>query len=329
MTSQTIWKGAGPVGGVAVLAVLVWRLGTGPFLDGLRRIDGPSLVLAAAIAGLTTVSCAWRWRLVARGLGVDLPLSTAVAAYYRSVFLNTTLPGGVLGDVHRGVRHGRDVGDVSRGLRAVVWERTAGQVVQAVLTITVLLALPSPVRSSVPVVAAAVVGVGLGALLLSRALPQGRPSRWAGTLRAAGTDVRDGLLARRAWPGIVLASAFVVTGHTATFLIAARTAGSTESAARMLPLALLVLLAMVLPSFGGWGPREGGAAWMFGAAGVGAAQGVATAVTYGVLVFVASLPGAVVLVLAWLHRDTFGPDPTEPPRWTSPVMATRDGAVHG
>ena len=64
-------------------------------------------------------------------LGVDCRCRAAVAAYYRSLFLNTTLPGGVVGDVHRGVSHGRDVGDVGRGLRAVAWERSAGQVVQA------------------------------------------------------------------------------------------------------------------------------------------------------------------------------------------------------
>jgi hypothetical protein len=36
-------------------------------------------------------------------------------------------------------------------------------------------------------------------------------------------------------------------------------------------------------------------AWAFAAAGLGASLGVATAVVYGVMVFVASLPGAVVL----------------------------------
>lgn len=324
-----LWACARLLGAAAVLAVLVWRLGIGPFLDGVRTIDARSLAAATGIAVLTTVCCAWRWSLVARGLGVDLPLHTAVAAYYRSLFLNTTLPGGVVGDVHRGVSHGRDVGDVGRGLRAVGWERTAGQVVQAVLTLIVLLALPSPVRSSMPVVAAAVVAFALGAVLLSRVLPRGGPSRWARTVRAAGTDLRDGLLARRAWPGIVLASAVVVAGHTATFLIAARTAGSTESPARMLPLALLVLLAMVLPSVGGWGPREGVAAWVFGAAGMGAAQGVATAVVYGVMVLVASLPGAGVLVVAWLHRRTRHPDPADPPQRRVAATARPDGAAHG
>ena len=70
----------------------------------------------------------------------------------------------------------------------------------------------------------------------------------------------------------------------------------------MLPLALLVLLTMVLPSVGGWGPREGMTAWVFAAAGLGAEQGVATAVVYGVLSFVAALPGAALLVTA--RRET-------------------------
>ena len=80
-----------------------------------------TLLLAAAIAiGLaTTVCCAWRWRLVARGLGVDMPMRVAVASYYRSQFLNSTLPGGMVGDVHRAVSHGRDAGNMSGGVRAV------------------------------------------------------------------------------------------------------------------------------------------------------------------------------------------------------------------
>jgi hypothetical protein len=70
----------------------------------------------------------------------------------------------------------------------------------------------------------------------------------------------------------------------------------------MLPLALLVMLAMALPSVGGWGLREGAAAWAFGAAGLDAGQGVETAVVYGVIVLVASLPGAAVLMLEWFGR---------------------------
>jgi uncharacterized membrane protein YbhN (UPF0104 family) len=289
------------VASAAIFAVLVWRLGTGPFLDGVRTLDGWALAAAAGLALVTTVACAWRWKIVAGGLGVQLSLPAAVAAYYRSLFLNLTLPGGVVGDVHRGVSHGRDVNDVNRALRAVGWERFAGQVVQAVLTVVVLLALPSPVHSWMPPVAiAAVVAVSCVVVLGARARNgNGRSGRiW----RAAAGDIRAGLLARRAWLSIGLASVVVVCGHAVTFLIAARTAGVTEPLSRMLPLALLVMLIGAVPSVAGWGPREGGSAWVFAAAGLGAQRGVATAVAYGVLVLIASLPGAAVLVVSWSRR---------------------------
>jgi uncharacterized membrane protein YbhN (UPF0104 family) len=317
------------IGGIAVLAVLVWRLGTGPFLDGVRTVDGWSLVAAAGIALVTTTSGAWRWTLVARGLGVGLPVRTAVAAYYRSQFLNTVLPGGVLGDVHRAVRHGRDVDDVGRGLRAVGWERTAGQVVQVGATLLLLLVLPSPVRPAMPlVVLVAVVGAS-GAVLLGLAVPHGGRSWWARTLRAVGADLRDGLWRRRSWLGVGVASAVGVAGHTATFVVAARTAGCTASLGRLVPLALLVLLASALPTnIGGWGPREGMAAWVFAAAGLTAGQGVATAVVYGVLVLVASLPGAAVLVVSWLGRTRL-PARAGWARWPGPATLTRKEAARG
>lgn len=300
--SRTAWGWARLAGAVVTLTVLLWRLGTGPFLDGVRGVDARALAAGAGLAVLTTVCCAWRWKIVARGLGVDLPLPAAVAAYYRSLFLNVTLPGGIVGDIHRGFSHGRDVSDLGRGLRAVAWERSAGQVVQAVLTVVVLLALPSPVQSSMPLLTIAVVVAVVGIVLAARARPAGGRSRWARIRSTAIGDIRDGLLGERAWLRIGLASALVVAGNAATFLIAARTAGTTAPPSRMVPLALLLMLAMVLPGVAGFGPREGVAAWVFSAAGLGAERGVATAVAFGLMVFVASLPGAAVLALAWMHR---------------------------
>jgi uncharacterized membrane protein YbhN (UPF0104 family) len=301
-SGRTVWRWARVAAAAGTLAVLVWRLGASPFLDGLRAVDGGALAAASGLGVLTTVCCAWRWRIVARGLGIALPLGTAVAAYYRSLFLNLTLPGGVVGDVHRGISHGRDTSDVGRGLRAVAWERSAGQVVQVVVAVVVLLVLPSPVRPSMPLVALALLATAAGVVLAARVRPAAGPSRWARVRSAAARELRDGVLSRRAWPAIALASALVVAGHTVTFLIAARTTGETTPPSRMLPLALLVLLAGALPNVGGWGPREGVTAWAFAAAGLGAASGVATAVVYGVMVFVASLPGAAVLVAAWVRR---------------------------
>src|SRR4029078_11298341 len=96
-------------------------------------------------------------------------------------------------------------------------------------------------------------------------------------------DIRAGLLHKKALPAIVLASTVVVLGHALTFLVAARATGVIASVSTLLPLVLLAMLAMVLPSIAGWGPREGATAWVFAAAGLRAAAGVENAVVYCVM----------------------------------------------
>ena len=294
--------------GVAIVAVLAWRLGTEAFLDGLRAIDGPTLLAASAIGVVTTVASAWRWCLVARGLGSPLPLSGAVADYYRALFLNAALPGGMLGDVHRAVRHGRDAGDVGNGIRAVVLERSAGQLALFVVAGAVLCTGPFAV---VPQADAGTVA-GTGAVLLAVALVlvavviRGRHGGWwHRAVRRSLVDVRRGLLAEGTRLGVTVSSLVVLAGHVAMFVVAARAAGSSAPTSRLVPLALLALLAMALPlNVGGWGPREGVTAWAFGAAGLGATLGLTTAVVYGLLALVASLPGLGVLLVRRAARPT-------------------------
>nr|WP_149826818.1 lysylphosphatidylglycerol synthase transmembrane domain-containing protein [Streptomyces tailanensis] len=294
----------GSIAGTVILAVVVWRLGTGVFLDGLRRIDGGTLVAAVAIGVLTTVFSAWRWCAVTRALGLNLPLGPAVADYYRALFLNAALPGGVLGDVHRAVRHGQSSGDMGRGVRAVVIERTAGQLVLAVVGVTVLLTLPSPVLDQTRQAAGVLALVALGTVAIWAAVRMGRAPGGRGgrgrRLRVLLAESSDALLTRRSGLAVLISSVVVLAGYVAMFLLSARVAGSAATWLEVLPLALLALIAMSLPlNVGGWGPREGVTAWSFGAAGLGASQGLTVAVVYGVLSFVASLPGVLVLVGRW------------------------------
>jgi uncharacterized membrane protein YbhN (UPF0104 family) len=283
--------------GVTVLWFLWRQLGAAPFKDGLRAVTWQAVVAAGTLTVLTTVCSAWRWRVVARALGVDIGLPDAAGAYYRSLFLNSVLFGGVLGDVHRAVTHGRRTGDVVRGLRAVGWERLCGQVIQAVVTAVVLLTLPSPVRPALPYVLVAVAGVaGCAALVVRGAARRGR-SRLTRAARTVSDDLRHGLLAPAVWPKLTLASVLVVAGHTATFVIAARVAGCTAPLGELVALLMVVQTALVIPlSIGGWGLREGAAAWAFAAAGLGAATGVTVATLYAVLMLAAVAPGAGLLL---------------------------------
>jgi len=295
----------GTAAGIGILGVLFWRLGTGVFLDGLRRIDATALLGALGIGLVTTVFSAWRWQLVARGLRIRLPIGAAVADYYRALFLNAALPGGVLGDVHRAVRHGQSAGDLGRGVRAVVLERTAGQIALAAVGAVVLLTMPSPVldqaRDLTPLLLFAAVGTFavVAAVRMNRA-PSRRTGARPSAVRTALAQARESLLSRRNGPGVAVSSLVVLAGHVAMFVLAARIAGSGASVTVLLPLAVLALLAMGLPlNVGGFGPREGVTAWAFAAAGLGADTGLAVAVVYGVLSFVAALPGALVLVARW------------------------------
>jgi uncharacterized membrane protein YbhN (UPF0104 family) len=289
--------------GVTVLWFLFRHVGAAPFRAGLGAVTWQAVVAAVTLTVLTTACSAWRWRVVARVLGIDIGLPSAAGAYYRSLFLNSVLIGGVLGDVHRAVTHGRRAGNVARGLRSVAWERLWGQIIQAGVTAVILLTVPSPVRPALPYILAGIAAVaGCAGLVVCGAARRGR-SRLARAARAAADDLRCGLLAADVWPQLILASVLVVAGHTATFVIAARVAGSTAPLGELVALLMVVQTATVIPlGIGGWGPREGVAAWAFAAAGLGAATGVTVTTLYAVLMLAAVTPGAVLLLRDAVRR---------------------------
>ena len=150
VVSPRVWSWLRMLAGVAVLVALGWRMGADAVRRGARVIDCPAVLAALGFGLLTTVSSAWRWCLVARRLGLRLPLQTAVADCYQALFLNSVLPAGVLGDVHRAVSHGRQEGDVGRGVRAVVLERVTGPGGAGLVGIAALLCRPRRSRPSRP-----------------------------------------------------------------------------------------------------------------------------------------------------------------------------------
>lgn len=305
---------------LAILVALVSLLGTKAFAAGLHVLTPGSVVAALGVGLATTVLSALRWRLVAQRVGLRLTLSDAIVETYRAVFLNAVLPGGVLGDVDRAVRHGRSSGDVGRGAWAVAIERTAGQVVLLAAALVVIPAEPAlfveigrrlmraPLLGVAVLVVLALVVAGL--LVRRRAVATStqadraaEPGRWRRILGETKADLRAGALSRGAWPLLLLLSAAALAGFLLLFLIAARVAGATAPAMQLLPPLLLALIAMGLPiSIGGWGPREGVAAFTFWMAGLGAPLGVTTSVAYGALALIASLPGGAVLLARRLAR---------------------------
>jgi uncharacterized membrane protein YbhN (UPF0104 family) len=279
---RTGWRLIRVAGALLVLGLVGAKVGAAPFLEGLRAVRPEAVLVVMALTALTTLAAAWRWQAVARSLGDRVPLRDAVGAYYRSQFLNSVLPAGVAGDVHRGVARGRRAGDLPGALRAVGWDRLLGQAVQVAVAAGVLLAVGRP-----PAGASAVLLTAAGAVLLGGVALALLRSRAGGG---------SGLAA--ALPRVVVASVGTTAGHAAVFLVAAEAVGVRAAVGALVPIALLVLVAMALPlSVAGWGVREGAAAWLFGSAGLGPDAGVAVATAYGTMALVAVLPGGALLLL--------------------------------
>jgi uncharacterized membrane protein YbhN (UPF0104 family) len=287
-----IWPVVRLGGGLAVLAVLLWRFGTGPFADAWRMTTWQTVLAAVLLTAVATAANAWRWRVVASALGAPLTVTGSLAAYYRSQFLNVALPGGIVGDAHRGIRHGRAAGALGVGVRATVWDRVTGQAVQVAALVAALATLPTPLRRYTPLTLVAVAAFGLLAWLVRWLRPGGR--------RAPSTfvdrDLRE-LMVPAVVGRVVVASIASTAAHVAVFLLAAATVGVGVWSADLVVIAIAVLVGSAIPvNVAGWGPREGVTAGVFALAGLGPATGLTVSVAFGVLAVVATTPGIVVLL---------------------------------
>jgi len=287
MTATRAWPPLRLAGGLLVLGVLVWRFGAGPFADALRMTTWTSVLLALILTALATLANAWRWRVVSHALGVPLTGGRSVAAYYRSQFLNAALPGGMLGDAHRGALHGRAAGDLGAGLRAAVWDRVSGQLVQGGLLVVGLLVLPTPLRGYAPVALATLSAVGLLGWWLGRR---------RGAAAFVGRDLH--MLLRPAVVTRVAAASFASTvAHLAVFGVAVHSVGVDIAPTLLVALGPVVLVGSAVPlTIAGWGPREGVTAAVFALVGLGSANGLTVSVLFGVLAAVATVPGLLVLL---------------------------------
>ena len=109
--------------------------------------------------------------------------------------------------------------------------------------------------------------------------------------------VQEALLARDVFLRQLVASLLIVASYVGVYLCCMRMIGIDTPLATAAPLVPWVLLAMAIPlSIAGWGVREGAAALVWQATGLDPAQGVAIAISYGVVILLSSLPGALMLL---------------------------------
>jgi uncharacterized membrane protein YbhN (UPF0104 family) len=293
-----------------VLWLILRFIAAGGGRPPLAAFDLSWALAAILLTTLQLGTVAARWAFFTRELGAPLGYFTALGAYYVSVFLNQVLPLGILGDALRGLWHARRLaaGDQAQpaldAATALILDRASGQLALFTLVLVVLPLWWQPLRSAVhgsgfQLDARGALGILLAlAVLVVVARYLGR-SALRHLARARQIFFRPSALAvHGAYSLLALAL------HLAAYACAARALGFSLPfglAARVVPP---VLVASALPSFAfGTGAREACAAALYHLLGLRPAEGAAIALGLGLLGFLASLPGLLVLVLPRLRSE--------------------------
>lgn len=278
------------------LLALLWQVADGAdALDALLGVN--PWWIAAALAALTlhTVLAAERWRLTAGALGLPLERRHALREYYLAQLVNSTVPGGVVGDAGRAVRS-REQAGLTVAAQAVVVERFAGQVaLLATMALAVAITTLVPGGLEWPgwmLGLAAALTLGslalVGVLLAARWLPGRVGPRVAELSRTAAIA----LVGRRSLPPQLALSAGTTACILLAFWFCTLAVGMSLPFGAIVTLVPLILLTMLVPiTISGWGLREGAAAALLPLAGATASASLAASVVFGLLGLVAVLPG--------------------------------------
>ena len=309
------------LGGPIILVGVALTVDVRAVLGRLAALDPPWVIAALAVGVGQTLLSAWRWRYTAGRLGLRLPFTLALREYYRALFLNQVLPGGVLGDADRAWRHsGRAPEARGPAVRAVILERLSGQVVMAgVASISFAFIALRAGTGALEWWAASlgVAAVSSVAVAVAVRAPSGSPP--TSVTAALRRDARAALFAGEAVYVQLATSTVIIASYVAAYLLAARAVGVGTSLVVLAPLVAPVLLSMLLPlSVGGWGVRESAAAAIWSVAGLGASDGVAISVAYGLIVLSGTVPGVYALLSGGSAAPPVGAEesdgPSEPAR---------------
>ncbi|WP_114576539.1 lysylphosphatidylglycerol synthase transmembrane domain-containing protein [Saliphagus sp. LR7] len=269
---------------LVLLGAVVATVGVETVLEGLAELRPTALGAALGLAVLNVAISAYKWGLLLRIKGIDLPFRTLLAYYYVGQFFNAFLPTTVGGDGVRvySLHAHHDAGPDA--VSSVVMERLTGLLtvlaIGGVATAVVADRLP-PVVSGTVLLAlpagAAVAGVlftGTGRGVLERTLF--RVSRFDLGDRLAGVydAIHDYRGAGRALvPVVVLSLVFRLVLVVNNYVVAVGL-GMEVSFVYFLAFVPLVELLLFVPvSIQGFGVRETAYVYLFGA--VGAPAGAA------------------------------------------------------
>ncbi len=118
-----------PLLGLALLAGLLSLTDPQALLAAFKQTDLRLFLIALMLAIVANLICVYRWKLVARELGISAPYRFLLSAYAQGISANSVLPGGIVGgDAWRSLAIAKkaDEGSKHQGVLSVFLDRVSG-----------------------------------------------------------------------------------------------------------------------------------------------------------------------------------------------------------
>lgn len=295
---------------IAAVAYLASRVDPRDVLDAFQRLSPGAALTAIAVVMLGLFCGMVRWRLLLRAYGaIDIPPWSRIAhLYFVGHFYNTYAPGGVGGDVLRGVAGRKafgelDLASATSGVAVVFIERVVGVSALLVLATGAYLIRPIPGIENVGLWATLGLGAAAAALIgiaVAPKLAPYLPEKLGKPLRALPRLFSLGPFLAAVFLSLIIHFINIVAGHAIMHSLQP----SVTFAQSAVVMPLIGASAFFPFTVGGAGVREAAFATLYGAVGVPEATAYAGSLTFwAVQLLTAGIGGAINLLVPLSGRD--------------------------
>lgn len=311
----SLWVRAG--GTALLLGIVGSQLDWSQISDRIRHGEPVDFLFAVGLLLLALSAAAWRWMLLLTRAGVPLATGRLARIYAVSTFSSTFLPTTMGGDVARTLLVTRSGPLLPRVATTVVVDRLGGFAGLMGLAWIAFAFDPASVPNgsrafllwTTVVVLVGAIGLGVATQRRPRQIGRLLPSRARATIRDAWTltlaYARDPSLMARCGVLSLLNQALIALQLV---MLARAIDVELPFTTAAVALALVTIITIVPISIGGFGIREGSYVVLLGGASIAAADATLISVLSVAALFVASLPGAYLIVRGRVGATSEAPE---------------------
>jgi glycosyltransferase 2 family protein len=284
-----------------LLAWLGWRLNWLQVAEAFRHLRVGFWLAAVGVYAAAQVASAFRWRLLARPLGLCQPVGRFAVYYFVGMFFNLFLPTSVGGDVVRAWYLDGGSGHRLFAFLSVLVDRLSGLAVLLLLACTAVLLCPVALPRWIPWSVWLTIACGAGGLLTATLA-----ARWTDRGTRLGRLFegikrylyQPGLLAQATALSLVVQGANIIL----VWLVGLSIQAPVPASYYWIAVPMVTLLTLLPVSLNGIGVREGGMILFLSPLGVSEATALSLAFLWFTVFTTVSAAGAVVYLFGSFPR---------------------------